>query len=199
MSFQSNRFAMSGYKFVRKDRNKFGGGIAFYINDQLTSRTIKIESPSDIEVLTIEITTRKNKILVPGIYKPPNLRETDFATSLETIISNLSNQHEKLILMGDFNMSTSNPILSQFLNTFVLSPLNIDPTCFKNSKNPSRIDLLLTNFEPSFMKTNVFKTGFSDHHKMISTIMKLHFTRESPTTKYYRDYRKFDIDYFSLL
>ena len=27
--------------------------------------------------------------------------------------------------------------------------------------------------------------------------MKLHFTKESPKTKYYRDYRKFDIDYFS--
>ena len=27
--------------------------------------------------------------------------------------------------------------------------------------------------------------------------MKLHFTRESSNTKYYRDYCKFDIDYFS--
>ena len=32
---------------------------------------------------------------------------------------------------------------------------------------------------------------------MISAIIKLHFTRESPKTKYYPDYRKFDIDYFS--
>ena len=50
---------MSGYKFVRKDRNKFGGGIAFYINDQLPSRTTKIENPSGIEILTIEITMQK--------------------------------------------------------------------------------------------------------------------------------------------
>ena len=69
---------------------------------------------------------------------------------------------------------------SQFLNAFALSPLNIDPTCFKNSNSPCRIDLLLTNFKPSFMKTNVFETGIFDHHKMISTITKLHFTRESP-------------------
>ena len=94
-------------------------------------------------------------------------------------------------------MTTSNPILSQFLDAFALSSLKVDPPCFKNSKNPSCIDLLLTNFKPSFMKTNNFETGISDHHKMISTIMKLHFTRESPKTKYYRDYRKFDIDYFS--
>ena len=99
--------------------------------------------------------------------------------------------------MGDFNMTTSNPILSHFLNTFALLPLNTDPTYFKNSKNPSYIDLLLTNFKPSFMKTNIFEAGISDHHKMISTIMKLHFARESPKTKYYRDCRKFDIDYFS--
>ena len=58
---------MSGYKFVRNDRNKFGGGIAFYINDQLPSRAIKIENPSGIEILTIEITICKNKILVAGI------------------------------------------------------------------------------------------------------------------------------------
>ena len=131
-SFPSNQFTLSGYKFVRKDRKKFGGGVEFHINDQLPSRTIKIENPSDIEIVTIEVTIRKNKILVAGIYKPPNRSETDFTTSLETIISKLSNSYTKLILMGDFDMTTSNPILSQFLHTFALSPLNIDPTCFKN-------------------------------------------------------------------
>ena len=44
---------------------------------------------------------------------------------------------------------------------------------------------------------NIFETGISDHHKMVSSIIKLLFTRESPKTKYYRDYRKFDIDYVS--
>ena len=76
-----------------------------------------------------------------------------------------------------------------------ISTLNIDRTCFRNSKSLSCIDLLLTNFKPSFMKTNDFETGISDNHKMISIIMKLHVARESPKTKYYRDYRKFDIDY----
>ena len=92
--------------------------------------------------------------------------------------------------MGDFNMTMSNPILNQFLDTFALSPLNTDRICFKNSKNLSCIKLLLTNFKSSFMKTNAFETGISDHHKYISSIMKLHFTRDNPKTKYYRDYRK---------
>ena len=87
--------------------------------------------------------------------------------------------------MGDFNIATGNPILSQFSDTPALSALNIDPTCLKNSKNPRCIDLLPTNFKPSFMETSIFETGISGHHKMIFTIMKLHFTREIPKTKYY--------------
>ena len=47
------------------------------------------------------------------------------------------------------------------------------------------------------METNVFESGISDHHKMISTIMKLYFAKENPKTKYYRDYLKTDSDYFS--
>ena len=83
------------------------------------------------------------------------------------------------------------------MNRLALSLLNIDPKCFKHSKNPSCFDLLLTNFKPSFTKTNVFENGIFDLHKMISTTMKLHFTRESPKTKYYRDCRKSDTYYFS--
>ena len=32
-SFASNQLALSGCQFIRKDRNKFGSQIAFYIND----------------------------------------------------------------------------------------------------------------------------------------------------------------------
>ena len=129
--------------------------------------------------MTIELTIHKNKIFVAGIYKPPNFSETDFTACLETIISKLSNSYEKLILRGDFNMTISDPILSQLLNTFSRSHLNIDPTCFKNSKNPNCIDLLLTNFKPSFMKTSVFETGIFDHHEMISHMMKLYLLGKS--------------------
>ena len=80
---------MPGYKFVRKVKNKFGGGIAFYVNDQLLIRAIKIENPSNIQILTINVNMRKNKVLLVRTYKSSNLSETDFTTNLQTIISNL--------------------------------------------------------------------------------------------------------------
>ena len=91
-----------------------GGGIAFYINAQLPSRTTKIENPSEIEILAIERSIHKNKILVAGIREPPYPHVTDFTSNLEAIKSKLSGKYGKLILMGDFNMTTSNLPLSQF-------------------------------------------------------------------------------------
>ena len=55
-------------------------------------------------ILTIEITIRK----------PPNLTETDFTTSFKTFVSKLSSKYEKLILIEDFNMTTSNETLQRF-------------------------------------------------------------------------------------
>ena len=47
------------------------------------------------------------------------------------------------------------------------------------------------------MKRNVFETSIFDHHKMISNIMKLDFTKENPKTKCCNEYLKFDIHYFN--
>ena len=88
--------SLSDCKFRRRDRIKFGSEIAVYFTDQLPTWTIRIENPSDIEILTIEVAMRKNKILVAGTYKLPNFSETDFTTNLETIISKLSSKYEKL-------------------------------------------------------------------------------------------------------
>ena len=112
-------------------------------------------------------------------------------------MSKLSNKYENVISLGNFSMNTSNPILAQLLDTFVLSHSVISPTCLRNSKYPCCINLLLANLKPSFMKTKIFETGISDHYKMISTFTRLHFKRESYKTRYYRDYREFNIDYFS--
>ena len=102
-SFPSNQFAIPGYKFLRKYRKKnLGQNFFFNINDQLPSWSIKIENFSDVDlpITEIEIAICKNKILVAGIYKPPNLIEAHFNTSLETVVSKLKNRYEKIIFMG---------------------------------------------------------------------------------------------------
>ena len=78
-----------------------------------------------IEIRTIETTIRKNKTLAAGIYKSLTLSETDFTTSLETIISKLLNKYKKINCYGGFQYDYEYELI---LDTFALSPLSTDST-----------------------------------------------------------------------
>ena len=66
-------------------------------------------------------------------------------------------------------------------------------TCFKDDGG-SRIDLLIINSKFSFMKTNSFGTGLSDHHHMIYTILKTKFEKFEPKKSIYRNIKQYDSD-----
>ena len=40
------------------------------------------------------------------------------------------------------------------------------------------------------------ETGLSDHHKLIATFVKSHFTKLNPKTVYYRNFKNFDENSF---
>ena len=69
-------------------------------------------------------------------------------------------------------------------------------TCFKGHGGFC-IDLLITNSKFSFMKTNSFETGLSDHDHMIHAIFKTKFEKFEPKKSIYRNFIQFDIDQFN--
>ena len=81
--------------------------------------------------------------------------------------------------MGDFNMTPNNLKLSEFIDHHELCTLILEPTCFK-SINPNCIDNFLTNKKSSFMKTLTFKTGVSDHDKLIGLMLRSTFAKGKP-------------------
>ena len=80
--------------------------------------------------------------------------------------------------------------------TYHLTNLIKDPTCFKSVENPSCIDVMLTNRSLSFEKSITIETGLSDCHKMTVTVMKKYYKKLEPVTINYRDYKSFDGDVF---
>ena len=72
-SFPNVQFQINGYKCLRKDRNIFGGGLYFYINENIPSKQIHTKLLEGLESIWIEMNFRKRKWLVIGIYKPPQL------------------------------------------------------------------------------------------------------------------------------
>ena len=58
------------------------------------------------------------------------------------------------------------------------------------------IDLLITNSKFSFLETNSFETGLSDH--MIYTILKTKSEKFEPKKLIYRNFKQYDSDQFKL-
>ena len=58
---------------------------------------------------------------------------------LNLALNLFSRIYENFVLLGDFNLSTENPNLKNFMCSFDLESLINSPTCYK-STNPTSID-----------------------------------------------------------
>ena len=77
-----------------------------------------------------------------------------------------------------------------------LTNLVKEGTFYKNPRNPSCIDLYLTNSPLSFQNTLSVFTGLSDFHKLVLTVLKTTFVKTKPKELFYRDYKHFNHEYF---
>ena len=77
--------------------------------------------------------------------------------------------------MGDFNTEVTQTSMKVFCDSYEFKNLVKDATCYKNTENPSCIDLILTNNLSSFQNSGVVETGLYDFHKVTVTVMKTTF------------------------
>ena len=73
---------------------------------------------------------------------------------------------------NDFNACMDDFSMIDFCETYKLRNLVKHPTCFKNPKNPSCTDLLLTNKALRFQTTTMIETELSDFHKINYYVFK---------------------------
>ena len=87
-SFPSEQFAIDNYKIFRRDRNCFGGGLMFYMNENIPCRELSPEqNDSNFEIVFLEITLRNRKWLLTDLYKPPGQREKGFLENVNSILN----------------------------------------------------------------------------------------------------------------
>ena len=167
-----------------------------YIKNGITAKHLKdFKIPSDIQIIPIEINIRKQKWLLQPLYRNPSQNQAYFVENLTRIVDHFSASYERVLITGDFNMEVTGKNLVPLIEAYELYSLIKNPTCFK-SKRGRCIDLMLTNRKHSFMKSQSFETGFSDHHHLIYTILKTTFVKLPPKIVTYRDYKKFCAEEF---
>ena len=99
-------------------------------------------------------------------------------------------------IVGDFNSEMTECAMKNFCRAYHLLNLIKDPTCFKNPDKPSCIDLLLTHFLKSFLKSQTLETDLSDFHKSMLTVLKIHYKKQKPFVVTYRDYKNLSNECF---
>ena len=148
----------------------------------------KFKLSTKTQIIPFEINLRKEKWLFVSIYMPPSQSNQYFL--LDDLVD--FHSHEYGNKVRDFNLEPSNPIIVSFMNNQNLFNLVKSNTCFKGEG--SCIDLMLTKRKYSFKNTRSFKTGLSDHHHLICSVMKAIFQSEEPKKLIYRDYSNFSFE-----
>ena len=188
-SFPNQQFSIDVYKTYRSDRNNFGRGLLFYVNENIPCKELTTEQiDTNFEIIFLAITLRTRKWLVNGLYKPPNQKEECLLKNLGVALNIYLSKYKHIILLGDFNLTTSNKYLADFMTLFNLESLINTPTCFQSEK-PRCIDLILTNKKSSFKNSKTFEVGISEHHYLVLRSLRLQYIQSNPKTKFYRDYK----------
>ena len=106
--FPNQEFKINGYKMFRRDRDRFGRWIMFYVNERIPSKVLSLESvPVDIELILLMFTVKNRMWLCIGIYRQPSQNEKYFIGHLPKTFQ-LTCQYDKTILIGNFNLKIDN-------------------------------------------------------------------------------------------
>ena len=142
--------SINGYKLFRHDRNRFGGRLILYLNEEIPCNLLNNHPIlPNAEIICIEFHQLIRKWLLLGCYKPLIQSDLEFIASITKIVDSYLQKFENLFITGDLNMMTENTHLNGLLQIYGLTALMKEPTCYQ-SQNPSGIDHFLTNCKTLF-------------------------------------------------
>ena len=198
-----DRFIINGYNIFRNDRrNKRGGGVCCYVQDNYIVKKIKIPNiPVNPEFLFVEVSILHQKLAIGTFYKAPKIPCNVFHDAFDSLLY-IFNKYDQPILTGDFNVNLLTPETSNFkiLSDSIIEPFNLtqiidQPTRITESSS-TLIDLILVkNPEKVVSHGACAVPGVSDHHIifMAYNIKKPKFKPRKVTT---RNFKNFDLEGF---
>ena len=156
---------LEGFNLFRFDRNRHGGGVLLYCRNELHSKLLSPLSNVHLEMLWIENTVDRNKIIFGVCYRPPgqNLQDrTIFLDGLSHVFETIHDKYKKpFILVGDFNDRCFNwtddhknsELGLELVN--MIDSFNLKQMIMQSTRNDSLLDLIITNCPLHFRETGV--------------------------------------------
>ena len=114
-----------------------------FVSEDIPSKLVsKHEQPDDIEGIFIDINLRKTKWLILGTYHPRNQPDDYLFKPAGNTFDQYLKTNEEFLLLGDFNVENTEPILSEFLEQYKAKNIMKNKTCFENPDRPTCIALI---------------------------------------------------------
>lgn len=189
--------AIEGYKIIRNDRNRHGGGICVYYRDTLSCRIVnKSIYDADYgrqitEFLLLDFRHANENFLLAVYYNPPNLNCADI---LKSHFENFSVKYNSTYFIGDFNTnllynSYRLQHLREVVSNFCYSFINSEPTYFYSS-GCSLLDLFITDSPHMVLKNDQISLPGVSHHDMIIFSLNYSLSKTSDSTVQFRNYER---------
>ncbi len=190
-----NEVSIEGYKLLRADRTRNGGGVACYIKSEL-GYNFRKDFSTDIENIFFDILLPNSKpILVGIIYRPPD--QSGFLGKLtEAIKTTQKFDEQEVYILGDFNINLLSKetlcirkpkYYTEFCSLHGLRQLLNSPTRITESTS-TLLDHILTN---SVSQSGILDIGLSDHMLTYCTrkiTHKKHFEHKYIRIRYLKNY-----------
>ena len=154
------------------------------------------QTQNQLKGFYIELDLRNGKWLLNCSYNPHKNNIGNHLKALSDFLDSHSSTYEKILILGDFNVEADDQNMKTFCDSYSLTSLIKQPTCYKNPSHPKCIDLILTNVPRSFQTTCVIETGLSDFHLMTLTVMRKSFKKLKARVINYRSYKHFSNEVF---
>ena len=92
---------MANYEIIRNDRNRFGGGVALYVNKNLSYKVRTDLMVDKLESVSVQIKNGSFKpFMVTSIYRHPE-KPVSYFSYIECLIASLESENKESITMGD--------------------------------------------------------------------------------------------------
>ncbi|XP_062714928.1 uncharacterized protein LOC134291327 [Aedes albopictus] len=175
--------SIDGYKLVRNDRNRQGGGVCMYVRNNLSYKVVSMSSSSSNDVsgteyLNVEIKVGYDKVLLGVVYNPPN---TDCTDVLNDILENSTINYQCSFFVGDFNTdllrsSRRSRRFSEMLDAMSYTCINSQPTFFHQT-GCSLLDLLITDAPDVVVKQDQVSMSGVSNHDLVFCSLRLSFNK----------------------
>ena len=178
-SFDDSCISINGFNVFRKDRNKFGGGVAIYIQNSLPGKMRTDLMINNIEACVVQVYLPFIKpIIVCCFYRPPSA-DAMYMESICEMLDRISDENCEIYALGDANVHwglescPNKKKLVSILNACNLSQVVECPTRITMGRDGSItstcIDHIYTNASLRCSKAISSPVGCSDHNLIAIT------------------------------